>query len=302
MTRQWSLSRWLELETGLAAEQSRLKQRGSDVRQARRDRYLRPRAELRYRLSPVTRLDLGIERTVGQLDFEDFAASFNSDDDEVEAGNPDLEPVRAWELRGGLERQLRDELGRVGLRLFHHHVRHVVDRIPGCGGPRPGNVDRGRRYDFIAEVALALDAAGIAGAVLEAAWQHTESRLRDPFTGERRPFGELPEDVVTLEFRHDLAGWQAAYGIAVEYAGARFEFDDQEVQRKTEALIVEAFLEKRLPWGLRARVELDNLLDARERRRRALFERRAPGVAPDEIETEQRREGMSVRIVLEGRL
>jgi len=299
--RQWAISPRLEVTAEVAGELSWLTQRGSDVSQARSDRYLRLRLELRYRLSAANRLDLAIERTVSQLDFGDFAASFDSDGDEVETGNPDLEPERAWQLRAGIERQLGNDSGRFGLRVFHHAVRQVTDRVPGPSGAQPGNVDRGRRQGFVAEAALALDGAGMPGAVLEVSWQHTESRLRDPFTGNHRAFQELPRDVAAVDFRHDLERWQLVYGFAAEYEGQRYEFDDQEEERRTAGPIVDAFLEKRLPHSLRARIELENLLNVRERRQRDLFERRGAGALPDEHETEIRQPARSVRLVLEGR-
>jgi hypothetical protein len=298
--RQWAVSPRLDVLGALTAEQSWLAQRGSDVRQSRRDSYLRPRLELRYRLSSVTHIDLGVERTVSQLDFEDFAASFDQQDDEVEAGNPDLEPQWAWELSAGLERSLLDDEGRLGLRLFLHDVHEVIDRVPGPDGAQPGNAGRGRRVGFTVEAALALDAAGMPGAVLEAAWHHTESRVRDPFTGEHRIFRELPENIAVADFRQDVAEWGAAYGIALEYEGPRYEFDDEDAEREADGPDVEVFFEKRLGDRLRVRVEVDNLLDVRERSRRMRFERRGSGGGPAEIETEWGRTGRALTVRLEG--
>lgn len=299
--RQWAVSPRLDVLGAIAAEQAWLTQRGSDVRQSRRDSYLRPRLELRYRLSSVTRFDLGVERTVSQLDFEDFAASFDRQDDEVEAGNPDLEPQWAWELSAGLERSLLDDDGRLGLRLFFHDVHEVIDRVPGRGGAQPGSAGRGRRVGFTVETALALDAVGMPGALLEAAWRHTKSSVRDPFTGERRVFRELPENIVVADFRQDLAEWGAAYGVALEYEGRRYEFDDQDVEREAKGPELEVFFEKRLGDRLRLGVEVDNVLDARERSRQMTFERRGSGGGPAEIETEWGRTGRTVRVSLEGR-
>lgn len=298
---RWSLSPWLAVLAEVKGERTRLTQRGSDVRQSRDDHFLLPRLELRAGLTPQLSLEVGVQWTVSQLDFGDFAASFDSRDREVNAGNPDLEPERALQWHAGLERRLADEQGRLGLRLFHHAVRDVLDEVPGPEGSRPGNLSKGERYGFAAEAAFLLDVIGLPNAKLELTWQRSESEVLDPFTAEVRSFRDLPRDIVAVDFRHDVESFALAYGMTLEYESRRRDFDDTEVEHESEGLMLDAFVERQLAGNFRLRLAVDNLLDSAERRRTSRFEpRRSTGAVPNEIETERFREGRALRITLAG--
>jgi hypothetical protein len=78
---------------------------------------------------------LRVEREVGQLSFDDFAASSDLGGGTINAGNPDLAPEREWVYEGAGEWSL---FGRGGLSvtLAHSNVEEVQDLIPleGAGG------------------------------------------------------------------------------------------------------------------------------------------------------------------------
>lgn len=87
----WALaSRWT-LEAGLAAEFSQITVTG-DAAGQNRFFFLKPSLAMTFQASDALQLRAALRRTVGQLDFKDFAASANAEDDRFLAGNPDLGP------------------------------------------------------------------------------------------------------------------------------------------------------------------------------------------------------------------
>ena len=108
-THFWQMRDDVALESGLNVEYSNIEQTGIDVSNSRSFTYIKPRFDLRWDVTDATQYRASIERTVSQLDFGDFVATFDSDDDSVDAGNPDLEPERAWQYKLTYERRLADD-------------------------------------------------------------------------------------------------------------------------------------------------------------------------------------------------
>ena len=110
-THFWQVRQDVALESALNFEYSKIEQSGIDVDSARSFTYIKPRFDLRWDLNETTQLRGSLERTISQLDFGDFVASFDSEDDTVDAGNPDLEPEKAWEWKVTYERRLAEDAG-----------------------------------------------------------------------------------------------------------------------------------------------------------------------------------------------
>src|SRR3546814_14637414 len=72
--------------------------RPGDTALHRRFTYWKPRLALSRALGGEDQLRASIERSVGQLDFEDFVASASLDRDQVSAGAVDLRPSRTWRV------------------------------------------------------------------------------------------------------------------------------------------------------------------------------------------------------------
>ena len=71
---------------------------GIDVSNSRSFTYLKPRFDLRWDRNDRDQVRATLERTVSQLDFSDFVASYDGRQDQISGGNPELEPERAAEL------------------------------------------------------------------------------------------------------------------------------------------------------------------------------------------------------------
>ena len=118
------------VDAQLRYERSRVTSTG-DVRLGKTLQYAKPRLQVTWSPDPANQIRLRVEREVGQLSFSDFVAqaSLNTATG-VTAGNPDLEPERAWVGELAYERRF---WGRGSVILTARHFR---------GGRRRGS--RGR--------------------------------------------------------------------------------------------------------------------------------------------------------------
>ena len=153
ITDSWAISPKLKLDIGMKVEFSRIAQSGDNAN-SRFFTYPKPSLVLTYNLAEKSQIRLSAERTVNQLSFGQFVSSVNFDDEDVDFGNPDLQPQR---LAGeaGAEDHVLDQLGR-HLRVPRHQpaddlAGHLVGaRV--CEGslvrPAHGGPDGVHDHDF----------------------------------------------------------------------------------------------------------------------------------------------------------
>ncbi len=212
----------LALESAVNVEFSTIGQQGLDVDNSRSFTYVKPRFDLRWDLDDATQLRATLERTVSQLDFADFVASFDNDNDQVDAGNPDLEPEQAWEYRLAWERRLANDRGLLEAQVFFNDVEDHIDNIRATGATSvAGNIGDAEIYGLTLKGSLRLAALGLEGAVLDASWTLQDSETTDPFTGETREMSDRQRQQYSVNFRHDIPAWRFAYNVELEYNGKR---------------------------------------------------------------------------------
>lgn len=133
----------------------------------------------------LCRASLQFERTVGQLDCNDFLRAQQLFDGTATVSNESLRPSSTngimlnFDLRPGFG-------GALSLRLTHNWLREVVDLIPiGDGQQGIGNIDQAKEWlvEFDLTVPLAKVWRGTELAV-NGNWRRT--RVVDPFNGESR--------------------------------------------------------------------------------------------------------------------
>jgi hypothetical protein len=128
-----------------------------------------------WKASPKLDVNLKLQRRVGQLNFGDFLAKVNLNDDRTNAGNADLVPQQSWEA----DLEGTRNLGRYGtttLRLYGRLFEDVVDIIPiGATGESIGNIDSAHSYGVEWKSTFNFDPLGLEG-------------------GQARPSGAAPAD------------------------------------------------------------------------------------------------------------
>jgi outer membrane receptor for ferrienterochelin and colicins len=282
-TYTWQPFNGVEIEPGLAAEFSWLDQKGGDVISNRKFKFIKPSLNVWYNLAERNRVFLSAVRDVGQLTFEDFAASFVREDNEVVAGNPDLVPEKAWVVELGNEYRLSDDAGLVQVKGFYRKVQDVNDRVPlflpdALGrkpllpnSSGPGNLGSGKTYGVRFETSLKLAKLDLFDGVLSGTYVRQTSMVTDPFTNRTRRFGKQPKYEYSLNFRHDVQAWKITYGLEYNKFGPFVESDLARFDRRTTGGDARFFVERQLGRGLILRIFNGNAFRITNTRDRTLF-------------------------------
>jgi len=233
-THFWQMRENLVLESALNVEYSKIAQEGLDVENSRSFTYVKPRFDLRYDFDDANQLRGSLERTVSQIDFSDFVASFDSDDDQVDAGNPDLEPEKTLEYRLTYERRLPNDNGVLEARLFYNDIEDHIDNIRITDTTSAaGNIGDAQNWGLGLKGSLRLSTIGLEGAVLDASYTVQDSETTDPFTGQKREMSDKQEQEYSINFRHDIAQWKFNYNVEIEWNGRRYANDINYRERST---------------------------------------------------------------------
>lgn len=219
-THFWQLRADLALESALNVEYSKISQEGGDVENARSFTYVKPRFDLSWDLNDENQLRGTMERTVSQLDFGDFVASFDNDNDQVDAGNPDLEPEKAWEYRLNFLHRLGNDRGVLEAQLFYIDIEDHIDNIRVTDTvSAAGSIGDAERLGITLKGSLRLAAIGIEGAVLDASFTLQDTETTDPFSGTRRKMSGQEDQRYSLNYRHDIPAWRFNYNIEMDWNG-----------------------------------------------------------------------------------
>ena len=199
------------VQLGLGGEYSKLADTG--LSGSTRSFY-RPKgfASIAWTASPRLSLSARIERKVGQLNFFDFIASENLQQENSNAANPDLVPPQSWDTEIEAGRAL-GAYGTMRLRLYGRRISDIVDQIPiGLDREAPGNLDRATVYGMEWKNSVNFAPFGWKGAKLDLRVQLQRSSVEDPLTGARRRISNDLVRFINWELRHDIPGTHLAWG------------------------------------------------------------------------------------------
>ena len=279
----WELGEF-ELDYGLGAEVSKLTQTG-DPDVERDLSYLKPHAELSYTPDETHRLRFRLAREVAQLIFEDFISASLFADEDLALGNPNLRPETTWISELGYEQRFGKE-SVVKVTLFHHWISDVQDLIPiTLTEEAPGNLGDGRRWGVEFEGTVQLDWIGLQNARLDinARWQ--DSTVVDPITGEERVltatvladnssrsiFDNDNEYVLVVDYRQDFEAARVAWGWDVTFEAELPVFKVNELDVRNKDGDLNFFVETTRWFGLKIRLEFNNVLDKTVARERNIY-------------------------------
>ena len=271
-TYSWKPFNSIEIETGVAAEFSWLDQVGSDVSSSRTLNFVKPSINFFYNLNNGSQIYFSSIRDVGQLNFNDFIATVNREDNEILAGNPELVPEKSWDFELGGEYRFPRGAGVFSGNVFYRFVNDVEDLIPlGLDDSQPGNLGSGRDYGFKLETSIRFGRFTPVDAVLSGSSLVRKSSVNDPFTGLKRRFGNQPEYEFKLEGRHDIKSIGLLYGFDITKYGPKIESDYNEFDDKPTTANVRLYMEKKIIEGLILRVFWANATEQKSYRKRTIF-------------------------------
>ena len=207
----WRINPRWTLESGLRLESSTISQSG-DASQEKSFFFAKPRILATWTPMPNNQLRLRLERTVGQLDFGDFAASAEFADENVFGGNVNLEPESRWVAEATYEKRFWGE-GIVSIGLRHDEITNAIDVIPLDGGlAAVGNIGDGTLDQLALNLTIPTDKLGVSGGKFgfRNTWNRTE--VTDPTTGEKRPISDVRASQATITFQQDITSWKLQWG------------------------------------------------------------------------------------------
>lgn len=262
----------LDLQVVLGAEQSTLTRVDGNLAPRK---FFRPKGSVSFgwRPSPGWDASLKLRRYVGQISFYDFLSQPNLGQDRQNAGNPELVPPQSWELEGEVGREL-GPWGKTRLRGYAHRITDIVDIIPiGTGDQGVGNLPRASRFGVVSTSTVQFDPLGWRGAKLDATMGIERTRVRDPLTGIERSISGNHDAWLDFSFRQDVPRSRFAWGAEASYDHFNKSFYPTEVNRSWEGpWWLSSFIERKDLAGMTVRLTVFNLLNARHRLDRFVYD------------------------------
>ncbi|GAA0649842.1 TonB-dependent receptor plug domain-containing protein [Brevundimonas lenta] len=209
----WRYSDQLTLEGGLRLEASTISQSG-DAAQEESFFFPKPRFLATWTPMENNQLRVRFEREVGQLDFGDFAASADLEDENVLGGNVNLVPEQRWIMEAIYERRFWSD-GIISIGLRHDEITDAIDVIPLDDGlSAVGNIGDGTLDQLALNITIPTTKLGISGGRFgfRNTWNHTE--VTDPTTGEIRPISGVRPSQAVVSFEQDITSWKFQWGTA----------------------------------------------------------------------------------------
>ncbi len=265
----WALAPRWTLEAGLAAEFSKITVSG-DAAAGNEFFFMKPSLALTWQASEALQLRAALRRAVGQLDFSDFAASANAEDDRVLAGNPDLGPDQTW--RASLTGDLRLPGGyALNVQAFHEWRSDVLEQVVlPSGVPGLANAGKARVWGIESEAAMPLTRF-LKGGLLEVSADFRDAAFTDPISGQTRLVTDLTNPVIAIDFRQDLTEARFAWGARYEPASRTTSFFANEEIIDRRGRRITAFVETTRFFGVKMQLEVRNIGQTRFPRDRLLF-------------------------------
>ncbi len=271
-----ALSPNLRLDLGLNYEASRLTVSG-DTRSERTLKFLKPKVVFDWRPGGKWHAQLSVQRTVAQLQFEDFISSAELTNDRVNGGNADLLPQRAWETLVTLERPILGD-GLARMEVGYNRISLVQDRVPTPEGfDAPGNLGDGTTYILRHRLEAPLKSLGIKGGRVTLYSSLVKTSVTDPYTRRSRLFSGNNLYYAEATFRQDLAKFAWGFSLSGGTPNTFFRLDEEDSSRQ-DVPYASAFVEWRPQAKTVLTFRLDNALGGAAYRERTFFtpDRRSP--------------------------
>lgn len=272
----WRVNPKLTLEGGLRLEKSTIKQSG-DASNEESFFYAKPRLLATWTPKANHQVRFRFERELGQLDFEDFAASSDLDDSTVYGGNVDLKPEQRWISEVSYERRFWGE-GIVSIGYRHDEIIGVIDRLPLPGGlSATGNIGDATLDRLSLNIVIPTDRFGVKGGRFTFKNDWNETHVTDPTTGKDRPISGVRPTQANIGFTQDLLKYKTQWGINWLPLLGQGTYDVDQTNVWRGSAYYEAFAEYKPTPTLAIRAQL-NLWDDFTIRR-TVFADRAPNRA-----------------------
>lgn len=290
----------LSLQLTAGGEYSKIEQTGSA---ANARTFQRPKGSLSLAWKPEDDFDISVEvrRRVGQLSFGDFLASVSLNNENESGGNNELVPDQSWNVDVEINKGL-GAWGSAKLEFNHAWFEDFIDFFPlDSGGEARGNIGNARRTQIELNTTINGDPIGFRGARLEVQAIKRWMSVTDPFTGGNRPFSRDLIDLLEVDFRHDIPGSDWAWGTGL-FTNNNAPYSRRfEIGRDYEGpVFANIFVEHKDVLGLTVNASYGNVLGARNKFDRTVFDGSRPDAPILFVENMNRRIGPIFRFSVSG--
>jgi hypothetical protein len=213
----WRINPRMSLESSLVYEYSEIEQQG-DFNQTRDFTFFKPKFDYRFDVTPQIQLRMLVEKTVRQINFVDFVAVTDNDDDDSNtlAGNRNLRPDYWWNYNFNAEYRLPDDIGVISANLYKHHHKDFRQRIDVSTedelASAVGNIGSGDMWVADIRTSTRMKFINMPNLLVTTRTQVRTSEVRDPFLGIDRSFDNFERGRFEFGFRHDIPRWRLNYG------------------------------------------------------------------------------------------
>jgi hypothetical protein len=260
----------LTIEGGVTGEYSEIKVSGEAANQ-QSFKFIKPRLSATYRLNSDSQLAFTAERSVGQLNFGDFAASNQAQDGNIVSGNPDLAPDIEDELSATYDLSF-SEKGSVTVKLFHEWKQDILEQVVlPSGGNGLGNAGDARFWGVVTDINIPLDGV-IENGLLEIFHRYRDSSFDDPIINQNRTISGYTPRFLGMKLRQDLVKQQWAWGLHYEshFIDEHFRADERITFQGNDRM--HGFIETTRFFDLKIQLEIRHLNTGDYTRSRYFFE------------------------------
>jgi len=257
-----AFSESLSFQASLASEYSKISVEGDE---SRSESFVRPKGYVSFSWaqSDVLRIRSRLERSVGQLDFYDFASSENANDGTTLGGNTALVPDQTLRAELSFERQMG--LGNsLTVTVFDEKVEDFITFVPmSDGGEGKGNIDSLDRRGVDVSLTINTEHFGVPGGKLDINAEIHTDEFKDPLTGETIEFrsnGHNPEYYL-MSFRQDIPQTPWAWGVILEERSGNIVYRRSSIRDQDHSGLQahRLFVEHKDIWGLVGKLEVEDV-------------------------------------------
>ena len=304
----WRLNSRMSLETSLIYETSEIEQVG-DFNNTRNFEFFKPKLDFRFDITPQLQLRFLLDKFVRQINFADFVAATDSEDNDSNtlAGNTELRPDFWWIYNFTAEYRLPDDVGVVSANIYKHRHKDFLQRIdvsPTEDELRSanGNIGTGEMWVLDLKASIRLKMFNLPNVLVTSRASVRTSKVNGPLLGEERSFNNFNRGQFDLGFRHDVPQWRMNWGInmtnSIDGGTKRWDIDD--IESFYADPIVTAFLEVIAFDDITFRFDVQNATEIDECRNRTRFIGRISDQILEEIEYNCRGSGRVLALKVSG--
>lgn len=263
-------------EAGIASEISKISVSGN-ASISQRLSYFKPSVALAWQVFDHTQLRVAVRRSVDQLDFSNFAASVDFNDNRVFGGNAKLKPAQITSATLRLD-QRWGSIGSLVMEGFHYWTKgHLGYTLLDSGEEAFGSVGNSRLWGVTAQATMPLGSV-LRGAQITVDGALRGSALRSTITGRNEPLSEVTTRHFSAEFRHDLSDIQSSWGLSYSAPEELVSYYAAEEAILRTAAVWSLWAETNAFSEIKATLSLSAIGGERSRQLRNFYERRRGGI------------------------